>query len=99
MQPSRGKALSRPEAEAVAVGFLSYLAGEPEQFSRFMALTGLDMEDLRAQAADHQFLLALLDYLLSDEALLLTYCGNEHMPPETVERARIALGGRPETDY
>jgi len=93
MQDLTTKHLTREDSEQIAVLFLGFLAREPEHFSRFMALTGMSLEEVRHNADGREFQLALLDYLLGDEALLLTFCANENIPPEIIAPARHKLSG------
>lgn len=86
--------LSQGDAEEIAIRALSFLAGEPEHLSRFMALSGMDPDDIAEQAASPHFQIALLGHLMSDEALLLTFCGNENIAPELIAPAHYVLGGR-----
>jgi hypothetical protein len=93
MQSPSSKRLAKADAEAVAIGFLGFLAGAPEHLSRFLALTGTDPATLRARAGDDDFLTSLLDYLMADEALLLAYCANEGLDPALIAPARHRLSG------
>ncbi len=52
------------EAEQIAITALGWLANEPEQLSRFLALTGSDVGDIRRQAASPAFLAGVLDFLM-----------------------------------
>lgn len=91
MQSSFSRRLSKTDAQNIAIGFLGFLGRESEHLSRFLALTGLDPAQLRANARKDEFLAALLDYLMADEALLLAYCANENVAPGSVAPARALL--------
>ncbi len=82
----------RETAEQLAVVALSFLATEPDRLSRFLALSGLGPENLRAAAADPGFLCSVLDYLLGDEPLLLAFAADQGQPPKSVAAARRVLG-------
>ena len=43
--------------------------------------------DVRAAASDKRFLLAVLDFLMADEPLLLAFAASETLTPETVVAA------------
>jgi hypothetical protein len=90
-------ALGRDSAEALAIEVLSYLAADPVRLERFMTLSGLAVEDLRAAAAGPGFFAAILDFLASDEALLLAFAANAGREPVAIGRARAILAGAPET--
>jgi hypothetical protein len=83
----------REEAEAVAIRGLGFLAGEPEALGRFLALTGIGPADLRAAAAEPEFLAGVLEFFLEDEALLLAFATQANIRPTLVAAARHALAG------
>ena len=82
----------------MAIEALGFLAGDAERLERFLAISGLGPHNLRRAAADPAFLGAVLDYLASDEKLLLAFAAEGHRRPEDVVRARDALGGPPPQD-
>jgi hypothetical protein len=84
---------SRKDGEDMAVAALGYLAAEPDRLERFLAISGLGPHNLRAAAADPAFLAAVLDYLLSDEPLVLGFAAERGVPPERVAAARAAMDG------
>ena len=51
-------------ATKIAIDGLQYLAGDTEQLSRFVALTGMAPNDMRNAAASPEFLAAILDFYL-----------------------------------
>jgi len=83
--------MTREWAESVAIEALGFIAGEPERLGRFLALTGIGPESLRAAAHESDFLAGVLDHVASDEALLLAFAEDARINPETVARARAAL--------
>jgi hypothetical protein len=86
----------RQEAAAeLAIAALSFLACERQRLERFLALTGLGPQSLRAAAREPRFLLGVLDHVASDEALLLAFANESGIDPADVERARSALSEHP----
>jgi hypothetical protein len=83
----------REAAELLAVEALAYLAGEPERLGRFLALTGILPDTIRAAARDPGFLAAVLDHIAGDERLLVAFAGERGCDPAEVARARKALSG------
>jgi hypothetical protein len=77
----------------VAIQALSYLAAEPARLGRFLAETGLGPETLRGAAKSPEFLASVLDFILSDEALVKEFAAAHELKPQTVGAARAALGG------
>ena len=84
---------STEEAEVTALNALGFLAADPERFARFMDLSGLDLEAIRASATDPAFLGGLLDHLLADESLLLVFAEEHGLNPERIAQLRRKLPG------
>ncbi|WP_294536511.1 DUF3572 family protein [uncultured Rhodoblastus sp.] len=91
IRPPNSRQAEREAAEAVAVSALNFIALEPERLSRFLALSGLDVDHLRAVAAQPGFLAGVLAYLADDEALLLEFAAVDGLQPEAVASACRAL--------
>jgi hypothetical protein len=80
-------------AESLAIQALSFLAGEPERLARFLALTGIGPDRIRAAAATPGFLAGVLDHVASEEALAVAFAGEAGIEPGEIARARRALAG------
>ena len=89
----------RVDGQELAVAALTFFAAEPERLSRFLDLSGLGPHNLRGAAADPGFLAAVLDYLLSDERLLVAFAAERGVAPESVAAARRAMGGPPPGEF
>ncbi|MBC8131165.1 MAG: DUF3572 domain-containing protein [Rhizobiaceae bacterium] len=90
-----GSGAEKPGVEAsVAIGVkaLQFVAGDPTQIQRFLALSGLEVGQLRAAAAEPAFFAGLLDFLLGHEPTLLAFAEQADVTPEAVARARERLG-------
>jgi hypothetical protein len=85
--------VSHDSAEAMAIQALGYLADDPEQLGRFLALTGLGPETIRQAAAEPGFLAAVLDYVTRDETLLLRFAAHAGLSPALLGCARQRLAG------
>jgi hypothetical protein len=83
----------REAAESLAIQALTYLAGEPERLGRFLALCGLGPEQVRLAATQPGFLAGVLEYLSSDESLLLGFADHARVDPAEIARAQAALSG------
>jgi hypothetical protein len=83
--------LDRDGATAIAAQAAGFLAEDPDRLARFLALTGLSPAELRAGLAQPAFLGAVLDHLLSDEALLLAFAEAAGLAPELPAAARRLL--------
>jgi Protein of unknown function (DUF3572) len=84
----------KPE-QAVAIGqeALIWLAGRPEALDAFLAASGLAPGEVRARAADPEFLGFVLDFVLGSDAGVLDFAGAAGLAPDAPARARAALGG------
>ncbi len=80
-----------PDAESLAVLILDRLVAEPERLGRFLALTGLNPASVRKAAACLDFLPAILDHVISDEALLIAVAGETGVRPEAIAEAQRQL--------
>jgi len=89
----REKGFNRETSEQLAIEALSWLAGDPGALSRFLSLAGIGPTTLRTAAADPAFLAGILDFLLSDEELRLSFADNAGVKPERIGEARRALDG------
>ena len=77
----------------LAVQALSYLAQDGERLGRFLAVSGIGPESLRAAAQETRFLAGVLDYVAGDEQLLVDFAKNVGVTPVDVQRAHRVLGG------
>ncbi len=85
--------MQREHAETLGLKGLTWLAGDPDALGRFLAGSGLGPDELRERAADPELLGAVLDFLLSDDALLTMFCADEGIKPTHVHQARAMLPG------
>ena len=94
----RGGRANRPgervAAEALAVAALAFIAAEPERLGRFLAMSGIGPDSIRATAHEPQFLLGVLDHLAADEPLLIAFAAENAIPPSAVMEARDTIAGR-----
>ncbi|WP_158815069.1 DUF3572 domain-containing protein [Methylocapsa sp. S129] len=95
MRPNQKASLSTgAEAAAqMAIEALAWLAADDDRLGRFLTLSGLGPENLRKAAAEPRFLAAILDYLASNEALLVDFARDSARNPEEVARAHAVLHG------
>jgi hypothetical protein len=86
-------AINRDGATALAIAALGFIAEDPERLERFMALSGVATDSIRAAARDPGFLLGVLDYLVGDETLLVAFAHHQTIDPTAVMAAHAALSG------
>lgn len=90
---SHSPALSDETAITFALGALAHMARSDVLSARFLGESGMSPGDIAAQAADPEFLAAVLDFYLSDEAALLEFTAESGVAPTAVAAARRGLPG------
>ncbi len=85
--------MQQESAETIALQALAWLAGDDALLSVFLGATGASELDLRRRAAEPEFLGAVLDFLMMDDAWVVTFCDAQGLKYETPMLARAALPG------
>jgi hypothetical protein len=83
--------LSPERAEILGLDALAWLAAGPEGIARFLDASGVSGAEIKAQAGSTGLCVAVLDFLLSHEDLLLRFCETSGTDPAIVHRARRLL--------
>jgi hypothetical protein len=92
MQPN-GPGMTPENAEILALEGLGWLAGDEDGLQRFLDQSGTDAEALRLAAGTPAMGVAILDFLLAHEDLLLRFCESTTISPRDLHLARHRLGG------
>lgn len=85
--------MNRQAAEVVAIDVLGWLAGEEDYFYRFLNMTGVDTGDIPGRSKNPEFLGFVLDFLLSDDNLVIEFCQHSNRANEVPMQARAQLPG------
>jgi hypothetical protein len=85
--------LTVDNAENLALQGLTFIGQDGPRLARFLSLTGLVPADLKAWSDNLQLRVGVLDFLLSDESLLLVFAAEAGVKPETIAPARNLLAG------
>ena len=80
-------------AEGLAIQALTYLAEDGERLSRFLAVTGLGPQQIRAASREPGFLAGVLEHVAGDERLLTAFAANSDVNPADIGNALAALSG------
>lgn len=80
-------------AETRALAVLGWIAGQEELFPLFLGATGASEGDLRQRAGEGEFLAAVMDFLLMDDAWLIDCAAAMGWRPEEMLQIRAALPG------
>ena len=91
--------MDRTAAETLALKALVWLAGDDERLGTFLGASGLAPADVRARAGDADFLVAVLDFVTSDDASVAAFCDAEGLPYEAPLAARRAIPGGEEVHW
>ena len=82
------------EAEIIALNALAFLAESPNGLEQLSQQSGLDPVAIRKRANEREFLVAILDFLMANEALLVDFCQTTQTEPEAVQMANHVLSGQ-----
>ena len=91
--------ISADGAETLALKALAWLAGNDELLPVFLGATGASEADLRARAAEPEFLGSVLDFLTMDDNWVMQFCDSEGFAYETPLQARMSLPGGDQVNW
>ena len=80
-------------AERLAIQALTFIAQDGERLRRFLAITGIDLGEIRAAAEAPGFLAGVLEHVAQDQRLIETFAAEAGLDPAEIDQARHALGG------
>ncbi|MBV8976311.1 MAG: DUF3572 family protein [Alphaproteobacteria bacterium] len=83
--------MTEDAAATLALDALAFVAASEGALDRLVAESGIDAADLRARAAEPEVLVAVLDFLLTSEALLVEFCDGGSGDVRAVHIARHVL--------
>lgn len=82
---------SSDDASDIAVQVLTFVTQDENHLSRFLDFTGWTPATLSSPNSQSAILLSVLEYLMSEEDLLLTFAANSRIDPGNIAIARNAL--------
>jgi hypothetical protein len=80
-------------AETIGLKGVGFLASSEDDLLRFMGISGVGLDELRERAGEPEVLIAVIDFLLSEDALLTAFCEAESLTPQMVHLAQHRLSG------
>ncbi|WP_264212862.1 DUF3572 domain-containing protein [Leisingera thetidis] len=86
-------------AETLALKALAWLAGNDELLPVFLGATGASEADLRARAAEPEFLGSVLDFLTMDDNWVMQFCDCEGLAYDMPLQARMSLPGGAQVNW
>ena len=81
------------EAEALALVVLEFILADQVLLDRFLAMSGVTSSQMKSSLTDRNFLIGVLDFLLGNEADVITFCQQREAPFENPKIAREILAG------
>ena len=84
-------AMSPERAEILGLEALSWLVGDSEALDKFLSASGVSGDELRDAAGSPELTVAILDFLLAHEPILLAFCDANAQDSQSVHRARQTL--------
>lgn len=90
-QTGKSPALTRSEAETLALAALGWVLGDDQRADRLLALTGLTPDQLREQLNDPAVLAAVLDFLARHEPDLMKASEALQVQPQVLVSAQEIL--------
>ena len=85
--------MDRSAAETIALRALAWLATDDELLGAFLGSSGISVAEIGAQAQEPHFLIAVLDFVTSDDATVRSFCDAEGLRYEEPLTARRAIPG------
>lgn len=85
--------MKQESAETLALRALGWIASDDDLLGRFLGASGASPGDLVAGASDPRFLGAVLDFVLTDDSLVIGFCDDAGYPYAAPLAARAALPG------
>lgn len=86
-------------AEVLGLRVLGWLATEETVLSAFQNASGATSDDIRQGASDTDFLGAVLDFVMMDDAWVVQCCDTLGVPYDSLMQARQALPGGAEVNW
>jgi hypothetical protein len=83
--------LTASDAEVIALRVVAWIVADDEIRDRFTGLTGCGIDDLRGHLEQPGFLGSIVDFVLANEADVITFAEHAGVPPETLLLARENL--------
>lgn len=83
----------RESAETVGAQALAWVAEDTDRLNGFLELSGLSPKELMSQAADPRVLGAVLDYVMTEDRMVMAFCDSVGLAYTVPQQARRALPG------
>ena len=85
--------MTKDNAETFALNALAWIMGQDDMVGVFLGSTGASIDDLKNNAANPEFLGAVLDFVLMDDVWVIKLSQDMGTPADHVMQARAVLPG------
>ncbi|MEO9338988.1 DUF3572 domain-containing protein [Mesorhizobium sp. SB112] len=85
------QSLTPENAETIAVSALAFIASDPELLPRFLSMTGIEANAIRAAASEPGFLAGVMQFIVAHEPTLMRFSQESGIAPETIAASVKAL--------
>lgn len=85
--------MDQEQAETIALQALAFLAKDDDLLKRFLDSSGLTPQELKNRFRERDLLGGVLDMILGNDEILLSFCKAASLSPDTLVKARLALPG------
>jgi hypothetical protein len=93
VNPVENSRNGRKSAETLAAQAFSWVTGDADRLNAFMNMTGAAPADVVRNITQPAFLGTVLDYILTEDALVMAFCDSVALPYTAVMQARALLPG------
>ncbi len=83
--------MNREDAEALAISALGFISGDSRLLHRFLAITGIEADDIRRAAGEPGFLAGVLHFIAAHEPTLLAFAQAADVQPDQITQAMRLL--------
>lgn len=90
---------SSEAAETLGLQALTWLVGNEDLLPVFLGATGASENDIKQQAKNPEFLGSVLDFLMMDDAWVVSFCDVYSMSYDRPMHARAALPGGQQVNW
>ncbi len=84
---------ARDDAELMAIRAFEWLASDRDLLGRFLNVTGAGLDEIRGSLDDEHFLAAVLDFLMTDDRYVRSFCDHLGLDYTAVAELRASLPG------
>lgn len=95
VRPRRERVDQGSELSEIATEVLIWLAAQPDHLGRFLDLSGIRADQIRAQVDNRAFQQGLINFIMSHEPDLVEFCTAREVDPERVARRHELMRNEP----